>query len=82
MKPEVGMRFEMRLDNFPNSVTTLGVVDLDVKDDSHGTIKLEKLKSETIYTHHVDTKEFKPGYYLTVEEKWFTANPKRKFKIL
>tara|TARA_R110002126_G_scaffold187208_5_gene335780 strand:+ start:232 stop:480 length:249 start_codon:yes stop_codon:yes gene_type:complete len=82
MKPEVGMRFEMRLDNFPSRVTTFGIVDTDLKDDSHGTIKMEKLKSEVLYTNHVETKEFKPGNYVTVEEMWFTANSKRKFKIL
>jgi len=82
MIPAVGQIFEMRLDNFPNMVMTFGVLDIDVKDDSHGTIKLEKLKSKRIYTNHEEVKDFKKGKTITVEEQWFTANDKRKIKLL
>ena len=83
MIPTVGQIFEMRLDNFPNMVMTFGVLEIDVKNDSHGTIKLEKLKSKTIYTNHEEVKEFKPDKAtLVVEEQWFTANDKRKIKLL
>jgi len=83
MKPEIGQVFEMKLDGFlDNTVLTYEVLDLNVKDDSHGTIKLKKIRRKTIYMNHEEIQDYKLGETMTVEEQWFTANPKRKIKVI
>jgi hypothetical protein len=88
--PPVGTTFEMKLDNFPGFTKTFKVVDLDVKDDSGGTIKLKVIsdsQESTIHKGEYASQNVYDGVdkaesFSVVEEAWFTANVKRKIKIL
>lgn len=87
--PQIGETFEMTLDNFSGFKATMKVVDDNVKGDSGGTIKVQTLidsqKSE-IHDGYASYNEYdgkdKPERFMVIEEEWFTANDKRKIKIL
>ena len=88
--PPVGAIFEMKLDNFPGFTITFKVVDLDVKDDSGGTIKLQVISDSQdseihkgeFSSHNIYDGVNQPENFSVVEEMWFTANKKRHIKIL
>ncbi len=83
MKIEVGDTFEVELTNFPGIKDTYKMLDNNYKEgDGQGTILLGKLKKEVVYENHIDSKVYAFGDTIVVEEQWFTANPKRKIKLL
>ena len=83
MKIEIGDTFEVELTNFPGNKDTYKMLDNNYKKgEGQGTILLAKLKKEVAYANHIESKVYGFGHTMVVEEQWFTANPKRKFKIL
>ena len=88
--PPVGAIFEMKLDNFPGFTKTFKVIDLNAKDECGGTIKLQALsdsQDSTIHkgefsSHNIYDGVKQPESFSIVEEMWFTANSKRKIKVL
>ncbi len=77
---EVGQIFEMWLTDYPLDRSTYRILDLNVKDEGQGTIKLGKIKKIRKYVNHIEEKLFTNGEFMIVEEQWFTANHRRKFK--
>ena len=84
--PQEGQTFEMTLDNFPGFRSTMKVVETELKEEGcNDTIRLQVLtESQDSEIHEGKFSSYKEfeDRFITVEDIWFTDNPKRKIVII
>lgn len=80
----------MTLDNFPGFKWTMKVVETGVEGNGQGSIRVQtlvesedsKLKKGAYASYDVFDGKENPERFMIVEEDWFTANEKRKIKLI